>query len=99
MTLAANEVEHGKAVAISDNRFTVDQERASGQRHNGGDGKRKPFCEIVTVTGDQANPGTVPAGHDAEAVVLDLVQPAIAARWPFGGKTAGTDRCGRGFFI
>ena len=40
------------------------------------------------MTGDEPHAGT--AGHDADAVVLDLVQPALA----LGGSLAGEGRQG-----
>jgi hypothetical protein len=34
MSLVANEVEHGETVAVGDNRLSIDQKRAGGQRRD-----------------------------------------------------------------
>jgi hypothetical protein len=48
-----------------------------------------------SVAGDQPDTGTVTAGHDAEAIVLDFVNPAVPGRWPFGwGRQARIDVAG-----
>jgi len=40
--------------------------------------EREARCEVVAMAGDEPNTGTLTPRHDAEAVVLDLVNPAIA---------------------
>jgi hypothetical protein len=37
--------------------------------------KRKPRRKIVTVASEQSHADTIATGHDAEAVVFDLVNP------------------------
>jgi hypothetical protein len=67
----ANEVEYGEAVAISDNRFPVDQERLGWQgrdcRNNDREATEKSLPWRVM---------SFSSGHDAEAVMLNFVQPA-----------------------
>ena len=55
--------------------------------------QREPICEVVTRAAVQAHTVAVLAGDDAEAVMLDLVQPRIAARrlLRFGGQARGDE--------
>ena len=55
MSPVADQVKHGEPIAISDNRFAVDQKRASGQCRYGGDNEWKARAEIVAVAGDEAD--------------------------------------------
>lgn len=43
------------------------------------DRERKPRGEIVAMPGYQPHAGTISTRHDAKAVVLDLMQPIVAA--------------------
>src|SRR5262249_44329563 len=48
---------------------------------------------VAVVTGEQPGAGSVPPHHEPEAVVLDLVQPARAARRALGdGKQGSSSR-------
>ena len=44
--------------------------------------------EVIAVTGDEPDPGTIAPGHDADAVTLDFMQPAVPGigRWAGEGK-------------
>jgi hypothetical protein len=48
--------------------------------------EREARREVVAVAGDKPDTGTVTPRHDPEAIVLDLVNPAIAGRWPLGWR-------------
>src|SRR6516225_62785 len=86
MSLVADQVKHSEAIAISDNRFAVDQKRAGGQCRNGSDNERKARCEIITVPRDEPDTRTISPGHDAKAIMLDFVNPAGPGGRDFGGR-------------
>jgi hypothetical protein len=44
-----------------------------------------PMIRNEDATGEQANDGTIPAGHQPVTVVLDLVNPLLARWRSFGG--------------
>jgi hypothetical protein len=52
-TLMANEVEYGEAVAISDNRFPVDQERLGWQGRDCRNNDREATREVIAVARDE----------------------------------------------
>jgi hypothetical protein len=56
------------------------------QRRNVRHDLRKALAEIAAVAGDQAYAISVAPRHDAEAVVLDLVQPVRTAGRSFGRR-------------
>ena len=65
-----------KPRSLVDDCFAVEQERSGRQRADGLDCERKPRREIMAVSTDQPDTGTVTPRHDAKAVMLDFVQPA-----------------------
>ena len=71
--VAADQVEHGQTALVANDGLAVDQAGASRQLTDRHRDERKPGGEIVTGTGDQPDTGTVPASHDAKAVMLDFV--------------------------
>ena len=85
MTCPANQLEHGHALFVGDDRLAVDQERAAGKGRDRRRGERKPRCEIVAVASEEPDAGSVTPSHNAEAVVLDLVNPVSPGRRPLGG--------------
>ena len=52
--------------------------------------QRKSAGEIIAVAGDEPDTSAIAARHDAEAVVLDFVNPIRTA----GGRLAGDGRHG-----
>ena len=76
VTVSAEEVEHGEAVPVADDGLTVDQARAHRQQGHRRDDLRKTAREVVTPAREQPHAAVNAPGHDAEAVVLDLVNPA-----------------------
>ena len=46
--------------------------------------QRKSPGEVIAVTGDEPDADRVAPRHEAEAVVLYLVNPVRSARWRFG---------------
>jgi hypothetical protein len=68
-----------------------DRRRASASTISG-----NPTCEVVAGTAIELHPPVTLAGDDAEAVVLDLVQPLAAGRQLIGfGREARRDEPGR----
>ena len=65
---------------------TPNQARASRQlayRHRN---KWEASGEVVSCARDKLHAGSIAPGHDAEAVVFDLVNPAGAGRRSLGGR-------------
>jgi hypothetical protein len=85
MSLVANQVKHGEPIAISDNRFAVDQKRVGVQCRDGGDNEWKARAEIVAVPRDEPDTRANTARHDAKAVMLNFVYPAWGRRGAFEG--------------
>jgi hypothetical protein len=48
-------------------------------------GERKARRQVATVAGDEPDTATIAPRHDAEAVMLDLVQPVRPGRWSLAG--------------
>jgi hypothetical protein len=92
----AEEIEHCEAVRIAHDRLTVDQAGLHRQQGHRRDDLRKAACEVVALAREQPHAAINPLGHDAEAVVLDLVNPP-PARWRLLGRTgqAWLDEGGR----
>jgi len=54
--------------------------------------------KVITRTAIEPHPLAIVAGNDAEAVMLDLVQPSVAGRQHIGfGWEARRDETGRGY--
>ena len=85
MARPADEFEYREAFVVGDDRLAVDQKRPTRQRRDRCRGKRKPGSEIVAVAADKPDTACVAPGHDAEAVVLDLVNPVRPGRRSLGG--------------
>jgi hypothetical protein len=79
-------VEHRQPLIIGYDRLTVDYARTHLQRPHGLDDLRKAAGKIVAVAAHQADGLAPRVGQDAEAVVLDLVNPARARRRRGGGS-------------
>ena len=79
-------VELRHAVPVAGDRLSVDQARAHPERAGGLEDQRKASRPIEAVAGEQLDAGGVPADHHAEAVVLDLVNPAGAGRRSLGRR-------------
>ena len=96
MAAVANEIERGNAVVITCDSFAVDNAGARAQACQRIDDQRKAMGEIVARTAVEPHLRAVLAGNDAEAVVLDLVQPLAARRQLVGfGWEARRDEPGR----
>jgi hypothetical protein len=69
--------------------------RAHRQRGQDGDDLREAAREVIALPGEQLHAAVGAPGHDAEAVVLDLVNPAATfGRLPgWAGKTRLDEGC------
>ena len=74
----ADQVEYRKSVLVGDYRLTVDQARARRQTCDCRGDQGKAIGKIVAIAGEKSDAGAVSARHDAEAVMLDFVNPV----WP-----------------
>src|SRR5262249_53896671 len=82
--LVTDEIERCNAILIAGDSFAVDDARARAKPCQRLDDQRKTMCEVVARTAVEPHLRASLAGNDAEAVVLDLVQP-LAAGWQFIG--------------
>ena len=83
-------VEYREAAFVDDDGLAVDDARSHRQARDRVGDLREARREIVTIAGEQPHAFGVPPRNDAEAVVLDLVNPAR----PAGGSFAGRGRHG-----
>src|SRR5262249_53103270 len=96
MAAVANEIERGNAVVIAGDSFAVDDAGARAQAGQCLDDQREAMGEVIARTAIEPHLCAVLAGNDAEAIVLDLVQPLAAGRQLVGfGWEARRDEPGR----
>jgi hypothetical protein len=74
----ADEIERGNAIAVASDSFAIDDAGAGAQAGQRLDDQREATGEVVARTAVESHLRAVLAGNDAEAVVLDLVQPLAA---------------------
>src|SRR5262245_30126378 len=77
--VVTDEIERGNAVVIAGDSFAIDDAGARAQACQRLDDQREATGEIVARTAIEPHPPASLAGNDAEAVMLDLMQP-LAAR-------------------
>jgi hypothetical protein len=65
-------------------RFAIDQAGANGKLAHRRCDERKSRREIVSGAGDKLRASTIPARQDAEAIMLDFVQPSRTGRRGLG---------------
>src|SRR5690348_14120911 len=91
-----NEFERGNDVSVEGDSFAVDYAGAGAQAGERLDDQRKAAREVIAGTAIEPYPPVALAGDDAEAIVLDLVQPLAARRQLRGfGWEARRDEPGR----
>ena len=86
MPAAADHLEHGKPSVVGDDRLAVDQARANRQDVHRRSHIGEARGEVIAVAGDETNTTGISPCHDAEAVVLDLMNPAGTGRRHFGWR-------------
>ena len=80
----AEQIEHGEAVGIAGDGFAIDD---AGSRRQGCDRSHhqgETLGKVEALPGDKLHATVVEVGQDAEAVVLDFVNPAGPGRRLFG---------------
>src|SRR5262249_251684 len=95
--LVPDEIERSNAVVIAGDSFAIDDARPRAQMGQRSDDQREAAGEIVARAAIEPHPLAVLAGNDAEAVVLDFVQP-LAAGWQligFGWEARRDNPAGR----
>ena len=94
MPAPAQQVEDGQAVRVAHDRLAVDQAGSHRQFGDGCRGEREAIGEVIALAGVKGHAGGVALGENAEAVVLDFVNPAGPARRPLGraGQAQGSRR-------
>jgi hypothetical protein len=80
----ANKIERSHTVVIAGDRFTVDDARAAAQTGEFLNDQREAVREVIPRTAIEPHLRAFLTGNDAEAVVLDFVQPLTA-----GGQLCG----------
>ena len=78
LAVVTDEIERGNAVLVASDRLAINDAGARTQVCQPLDDQREAMGEIVARTAIEPHPLAVLAGDDAEAVVLDLVQPLAA---------------------
>ena len=80
MASVANEIERGNAVVIAGDSLTIDDAGARAQACQRLSDQREAMGEVVARAAIEPHLRASLAGNDAEAIVLDLVQPLAAGR-------------------
>jgi hypothetical protein len=94
--VVTDEIERGNAVVIAGDSFAVDDAGARAQACQYLDNEREATGEVIARTAVDPHLRASLAGDDAEAVVLDFVQPLAAGRQLIGfGGEARRDEPGR----
>ena len=75
MAVVTDEIERGNAVVIAGDSFAVDNAGARAQASQRLDDQREAVGEVIAGPAVKPHLGALLAGNDAEAVMLDLVQP------------------------
>src|SRR5262249_20515932 len=92
----ANAVAGCDAVVVADDCLAVDDARPAAQMREGPSNRWKAPGEVIARTAVEPHPYAVLAGDDAEAVMLDFVNPQAARRRLVGfGWEARRDEAGR----
>ena len=74
----------GNAVVIAGDSLAIDDAGARAQPGDRINDQREAASEIIARTAVEPHPLAILAGNDAEAVVLDLMQPLAAGRQLIG---------------
>jgi len=95
--MPADQVEYRKSVLVGDDRLAVDETGACRQCRDRRGGHREAPSKIVAVSSEEPHVVSDAPRHDAEAVMLDLVNPIPAGRRLIGRAVqAWLDEVGQG---
>jgi hypothetical protein len=78
--LVTDEIERGNAVVIAGDSLPVDDAGTRAQAGQRLDNQREATSEVIARTALEPHSRPILTGNDAEAVMLDLVQPLAAGR-------------------
>ena len=93
--LVTDEIERGNAVVIAGDSLAIDDAGARAEACQRLDDQREATGEVIARTAIEPHSRAVLAGNNAEAVVLDLMQPLAAGRQFIGfGRKARRDEPG-----
>jgi hypothetical protein len=84
MAAAANEIERGDAILIAGDCLAVEDAGTRAQACQRLDDQREAVGEVIARTAVEPHLRAGLAGNDAEAIVLDFVQPLAAGRQLIG---------------
>ena len=90
VTVPADQVENGEPLSLQTTASPSIQARAHRQHSQCRDDLREAACEVIALPGEQPHAPVSAPGHDAESVVLDLVNPAAT----FGRLLGRTRKAG-----
>jgi hypothetical protein len=76
----ADEIEHRKSIIVANDGLTIDNAGSDGQRLDRFSDERESISKVMPVSRQQLDAATSPMREDAEAIVLDFVDPAGATR-------------------
>jgi hypothetical protein len=94
--VVTDQIERGNAVVIAGDSFAVDNAGARPQPGERINDQREAAGEVIAGPAVEPHSLTILAGDEAEAVVLDLMQPLAAGRQLVGfGREARRDEPGR----
>ena len=87
-----NEIERGNVVVISGDGFAIDDARARAEAGQRVDDQREATGEIIARTAVEPDPRASLTPNNAEAVVLNLMQPIGCRRVAYRFWLGGTAR-------
>src|SRR5262245_56031071 len=86
-----DEIERGNAVVIAGDSFAIDDAGSRAETGQCFDDQREAVCQVIARTAVEPQLRARLAGNDAEAIVLDFVNPR-AAGWQCVGLSGKTRR-------
>ena len=94
----ADHVEYGEAMSVASNRLAVDDARTRWEGSYCRGSEDKSVGQIEALTRKETHAGGVAPSDDAEAIVLDLVNPAWTRRRHFARSRKAWLVAGQGLF-
>jgi hypothetical protein len=86
MPPVADHLEHGKSSVVGNDRLAIDQARTNRQGVHRRCHIGEACGEVVAIAGDEPDTAGISPRDDAEAVVLDLMNPARSGWRRFGWR-------------
>jgi hypothetical protein len=92
---ATDQFKDSEAIFVANDRFAIDEAGSRRQRSNGPSDEWETPGKVVPVSCDEPDAGALAPRHDAEAVMLDLMNPAGTRRRLFGGARQARLKAGQ----